>query len=90
MIIVITPNPHTNIVPTNIARLKLSGDFPMNLEIPPLQIKIVLESNPLKPTMLVGGLGVSRSQPQASACTAGSQKQPYYTFTIHYIYSSIQ
>ena len=31
-----TPNPPTNIVPTNIARLKLSGNFPMNLGIPPL------------------------------------------------------
>ena len=26
--------------------------------IPPLKIKIMLESNLLKPTMLVGGLGV--------------------------------
>ena len=31
-----TPNLPTNIVPTNIARLKLSGNFPMNLGIPPL------------------------------------------------------
>ena len=31
-----TPNPPTNIVPTNIARLKLSGNFPMGLGIPPL------------------------------------------------------
>ena len=54
----LTPNPLTNIVPTNISRLKLSGNFPMNLGIPPLQIKIVLESNPLKSTMLVGRLGV--------------------------------
>ena len=54
-----TPNPPTNIVPTNIARLKLSGNFPMGLGIPPLKIKIALESNPLKPTMSVGGLGVS-------------------------------
>ena len=30
----------------------------MGLGIPPLEIKIVLESNPLKSTMLVGGLGV--------------------------------
>ena len=30
----------------------------MGLGIPPLKIKIVLESNPLKPTMLVGRLGV--------------------------------
>ena len=31
-----TPNPPTKIVPTNIARLKLSGNFPMGLGIPPL------------------------------------------------------
>ena len=30
----------------------------MGLGIPPLRIKIMLESNPLKSTMLVGGLGV--------------------------------
>ena len=30
----------------------------MGLGIPSLKIKIVLESNPLKSTMLVGGLGV--------------------------------
>ena len=44
--------------PTNIAWLKLSGKFPMGLGIPPLQIKIMLESNPLKSTMLVGRLAV--------------------------------
>ena len=44
--------------PTNIARLKLSGKSPMGLGIPSLQNNIMLESNPLKPTMLVGGLAV--------------------------------
>ena len=53
-----TPNPPTNIIPTNIAWLKLSGKFPMSLGIPPLKFKIMLESNPLKSSMLVGGLGV--------------------------------
>ena len=32
----ITPNPPTNIVPTNMARLKLSGKLPMDMIIPPL------------------------------------------------------
>ena len=32
--------------------------IPMGLGFPPLKFKIVLESNPLKSTMLVGGLGV--------------------------------
>ena len=56
-----TPNLPTNIIPTNIAWLKPSGKSPMDMRIPPLRIKIMLESYPLKPTMLVGGLGVSRS-----------------------------
>ena len=30
----------------------------MGMRIPPLRIKIMLEPNPLKPTMLVGRLGV--------------------------------
>ena len=51
-----TPNPPTNITPTNIARLKVSGKFPMGLGIPPVIIKIMLESNPPKCTMLGGGL----------------------------------
>ena len=55
-----TPNLPTNIVPTNIARLKLSRKSPMGLGIPPLKSNIILESNPLKSTMLVGRLGVVR------------------------------
>ena len=54
-----TPNLPTNIVPTNSARLKLSGKSPMYLGNPPLRIKIVLESNSRKSTMLVGRLGVN-------------------------------
>ena len=53
-----TPNLPTHIVPSNIAWLKTSGKFPMGLRIPPLSIRIMLESNPLKSTMLVGRLGV--------------------------------
>ena len=53
-----TPDLPTNIVPTNIAWLKLSGKFPVDMRIPPLNIQIMLESNPPKPTMLVGRLGV--------------------------------
>ena len=48
-----TPNFPTKIIPTKIAWLKLSGEFPMGLGIPPLVIKIMLESNPLKSIMLV-------------------------------------
>ena len=44
--------------PTNIAWLKLYGIFPMDMRTPLLIIKIMLESNPLKSTMLVGSLSV--------------------------------
>ena len=53
-----TANLPTSIVPTNIARLKLSGKSPMDMRIPPLTFKFTLESNPQKSTMLVGRLGV--------------------------------
>ena len=52
-----TPSLPTNIIPTQIARLELSGKSPMDMGIPPLNIKIMLESNPLQSTML-GRLGV--------------------------------
>ena len=53
-----TPNLPTNIIPTKIARLKLSGKSPTDMRIQPLIFKIMLESNPLKSIMLVGRLGV--------------------------------
>ena len=52
------PNPPTNITPTNIAWLKLSGESPMDIIISPLKIKIMLESNPPKSIMLVEKLGI--------------------------------
>ena len=48
-----TPNPPTNIIPTTIAWRKLSGRSPMGLGIPPLRIKMMLESNPRKSTTWV-------------------------------------
>ena len=53
-----TPNLPTNITPTNIAGVKLYGKFPMDLGIPLLRIKIMLESNPLKFIVLVQRLAV--------------------------------
>ena len=55
-----TPNLPTNIIPTKIAWLKLSGKYPMCLGSSPLSIQILLESNPLKSIMLVGKLAVAR------------------------------
>ena len=53
-----TPNHATKIIPTKTAWLKLSGKFPMGPGIPPLKIKIMLESNPLTSRMLVRKLAV--------------------------------
>ena len=47
------PNLPTTILPAKIPWLKLSGEFPMDMRIPPLRIKTLLESNPLKSTILV-------------------------------------
>ena len=54
-----TPNLPTNIIHTNIARLKLSGKSALDMSTPPLKIDIMLESNPLKSTMLVERLAVT-------------------------------
>ena len=53
-----SPNLPTKIMPTKIAWLKYSGKFPMDIRIPPLKIKILLESNPLKSRILVRRLAV--------------------------------
>ena len=53
-----TPNLPTNIIPTKIACLRLSGRFPVGLGLQPLKMKFVLESKTLKSIMLVGRLGV--------------------------------
>ena len=56
-----TPNLPTNVIPTEIACLKLSGKLPVGLGIPLLRIEIMLESNPLKSIMLVRRLAVGNN-----------------------------
>ena len=56
-----TPSLPTKIIPAKIASLKLSRKLPMCLGIPPLNIKILLESNPPKSRILVQRLAVRRS-----------------------------
>ena len=48
-----TPNLLTKVIPAKIAWFKLSGKFPMVMGIPPLKMKITLESNPLISGVLV-------------------------------------
>ena len=38
-----TPDVLTMIIPAKIRRLKISGDSPVDMRIPPLEIKILLE-----------------------------------------------
>ena len=52
-------SPYTKNLPAKIAWLKLSGKLPMGLGIPPLEIKTMLEANPLKSRILVRRLAVS-------------------------------
>ena len=40
---------------TKIRRLRISGKFPMELSIPPLEMKMLLESSPLKCKLWLGG-----------------------------------
>ena len=56
-----TPSLPTNIIPTNIACVKLSGRFPVDMRIPPLKIKILLESDPPITRVLVRRLAVVRA-----------------------------
>ena len=60
--IVCTPNLPTKIIPCKIAWLKLSGEFPMGLEIPLLKLKLIFESNPLKSIILVWRLAVEQTR----------------------------
>ena len=53
-----TPNLPTKILPAKIRRLETSGEFPMDMRIPPLKIKILLESNPPKSRISVQRLDV--------------------------------
>ena len=51
-------NVPTKTVPTKIACLKLSGKLPMNMKIKPLNIKMMLQSDPLKSRILAQRLAV--------------------------------
>ena len=58
-----TPNLPARIIPTKIAWFRISGKFPMDVRIPPLGIKILLESNPLKSRILVRRLAIEPTGP---------------------------
>ena len=48
----------TNIIPTKICWLKMSVKFPADMRIPPLKLKILFQSKPLKSRILVRRLAV--------------------------------
>ena len=55
---VTTPSLPTKIIPAKIRWLNISGKFPVDMRVPPLEIKILLESKPLKFRILVRRLAV--------------------------------
>ena len=60
----LTANLPTEIIPTGtkIRRLKLSGEFPVDMRIPPLELTILLEPNPPKSKILVLVCWLSRNK----------------------------
>ena len=84
-----TPNLPTNITPTNIAWLKISGKSPMDTRIPPLVIKIMLESNPLKPTMSLRTSAYLRVLFQHAAPLLHHAHMYTYIYIYIYIYTYI-
>ena len=70
-----TPNLPTEIIPTKIAWLKISGKFRMDLRIPPFKIKIQLESNSRKSRILVRRLAVPVTTASAPAGRRRSRDQ---------------
>ena len=59
----LTPNFPTDIIPTKIAWLKLSRNFPMDMRSAPLNSKIMLESNPLNIHNVSRQIGRTTSAP---------------------------
>ena len=69
----------------------------MHLRIPPLKIKIMFVSNPLKPRILVGGLAVTewagraqlgewRATSSPQACADSPEHSYYYHYHHYYHY----
>ena len=56
------PNLPTRIIPAKIRWLEISGTFPVEIWIPPLRLKILLESNPLKSRILARRLAIIAPQ----------------------------
>ena len=76
------PNLPTKIVPAKIPRLNISGKSPMGLRIPPLKIKILLESKTSESRILVQRLDATRpcgspiSDFRPVGCAASNSEQP--------------
>ena len=83
-----THNLPTKIIPNKICWLKFSGEFPMDMRIPPLQTKIPLESNPHNSRILVGNWPYSHSvararQESASLARSICQRVRFYRSLSH-------
>ena len=75
------PNLPTKIIPAKIYWLELSREFPMGLEISPLNIKIMFESNPLKSRIVVRRLAVHTASSQKF--NLGKWAQPLEDLNFH-------
>ena len=73
--VLVRPVSLLRIFPTKIRWLKLSGRFPVGMRIPPLEIKILLESNPLKSRILVWRLAVSSGIPVGKGRVVGPARK---------------
>ena len=60
----------------SLLRLKLSGKSPVDIRIPPLRIKIMLESNPLQSIVLIRRLAVHEVAPWREVNDAAQGPQP--------------
>ena len=60
------PNLPTKIIPTKTRWLKDSGEFPMDMRVPPLRLKVLHESNPLKSRILAQSQMAMTAEPETN------------------------
>ena len=71
------PNLPTNKIPAKICRLNISRNSPTDMRFPPLQVKILLQSNPPKSRILVRRLAVPWVMRTGRSCRTSYGQSPY-------------
>ena len=64
-----TPNLPHKVIPTKICRLRFSRKIPKYMRIPPLNVKIMIESSPLKSRILIRRLAVMWPRSPYARCS---------------------